>query len=246
MEDSLIDKTKDVWEKALLHISQHLELEKVKDYTELLGDIFKVVNFVRGTTSFILQKRFEHFLKGFSKKDVPTEKQIEKLMEYIDNEKKAEFIADTFSKIILARSSKACLIMGTLLQTMLDNKDDLTYKELIVIQALSTFFDEDITNFMFIFNFIDQERQSKVIGRDVLSSYLSGKHFNEELEKNGLDKNSMQLTIEKLAANQLLTKSSRVKSKTGDFITAEAETEPYFQVTEPGVLLHTYIIRSGL
>lgn len=41
------------------------------------------------------------FLNGFKPDEVPTDGQLVKLQDYVDNEAKAQFISDTLSKILL-------------------------------------------------------------------------------------------------------------------------------------------------
>ncbi|GGG05877.1 hypothetical protein GCM10010912_58150 [Paenibacillus albidus] len=243
----LVDTTK-VWEKATAHISHYLDLKKgvtESEVVEVLGDAFKLVGFVKNTTTLIMQKRFESFLKGFNSEGTPTEAQIEKLIDYIDDETKAEFIADTFSKIMLARSSKACLIMGTLLNEFLEKKDQLTHDKLVCMQALSQFFDDDIKNFNFIRGYLHNSKKRSVRP----TGQFIGKAFSSAISEKGLDKHSVFLTIEKAVSAQLLVKYNEVKldiAEDDPSISSSAEVEEYFQVTEPGESLNWYIIKCGL
>lgn len=243
----LLDKSKDIWTKATDHISDYLDSKEgimENEVVELLGDTFKIVGFVRNTTSMIMQKRFKSFLKGFNKDNVPTEEQIEKLINYIDDESKAEFIADSLSKIMLARSSNACIIMGTLLNDLIENKDDITHEKLVCIQSLSQFFDDDIKNFSFMCHYIlSSNRNNSKTGQ------LSGRFFTDALKTKGLGKQSINLTIEKAVSNQLLIRSNEVDLSIDDdnpSFGSSADIEEYFYITVPGQLLNSHIIRCGL
>ncbi|MGG3453850.1 hypothetical protein [Paenibacillus rhizolycopersici] len=247
-EHSLLDKAKDVWDKATEHISHYLDLKKgiiENEVVEVLGDAVKIVGFVRNTTSLIMQKRFESFLKGFTTGSIPTEDQIEKLIDYIDDEMKAEFIADTFSKIMLARSSQACLIMGTMLNDLMESKHQISHEKLICIQALSQFFDDDIKNFSFIYRYISDRYKGKSKRR---SGQLSGKAFNNSIAEKGLIKESIQMTIEKAVTCQLLLKYNEVDlsiDEDSPSISSTADVEEYFQITSPGESLNWQIIKCG-
>ncbi|RXT14907.1 hypothetical protein [Ammoniphilus sp. CFH 90114] len=243
----LIQRSKDVWEKANQHISNYLDVKKdilENDYVQLLGDTVKVVGFVKNTTSLIMQKRFESFLRGFKPEEIPTEDQIEKLINYIDDEAKAEFIADTFSKIMLARSSKACLIMGTMLQTMVNNQSNLSHKDLICIHALSNFFDDDITNFNFIYGYITKNNK----GKKSRTATLEGRRFIEAIAEKELDKESVMLTIEKAVTHQLLVKYNEVDLDIDEDEPSfnSANVDEYFKITSPAESLNWHIIKCGL
>ena len=93
------------------------------------------------------KKKFMFFLKGFYGVEHPTEEKLERLYKYIDNETKAEFIADTFSKVLLSNSKLSCTVMGYTIQKLVDGKITLTYDDLICSAALCTFFDYDIVNY---------------------------------------------------------------------------------------------------
>lgn len=237
--------TSDVFGNVSEKISFYLDLKKgvlENQYVETLSDTFKLASLVKNTTSIIMQKRFESFLKGFVPENEITEKQMKKLSEYINDEAKAEFIADTFSKIMLAQSSKACFVMGTMLQTMVNNKSDLTHNELICIHALSNFFDIDIINFSFIHDYIQQKGNRKYANLDT-------RQFKIEIEHKSLNMASVYLTIEKAVTYQLLRTYNEVEldiDEDNPSFSSSAEVEEETKVTEPGLLLYQFIHRSGI
>lgn len=137
-------------DKALEHIETYMQIKNdilENDYVQLLGDSSKMLGFLRSSSELILRKKFESFLKGFSLDEQPNEAQLQRLIKYIDDENKAEFIADTFSKILLSKSSRACLIMGSILNSIVENSEDLTHAHLVSINALMNFYDMDIENY---------------------------------------------------------------------------------------------------
>src|SRR5690606_38739778 len=96
--------------------------------------------------NYVIQKRFESCLKGFSE-DMPTEKQLEKLKKFINSPDRAEFISDSFRKVILSNSSKASMAIGTIINQIVIENQPLSYEKLASLNALSQFYDLDIENF---------------------------------------------------------------------------------------------------
>ncbi|GBG10269.1 hypothetical protein PAT3040_04991 [Paenibacillus agaridevorans] len=248
-QQEIMQQAKDIWNKTSEHISHYLDLKEgimESEFVQVVGDSVKFVGFVRNTTALIMQKRFESFLKGFNPTQQPTEKQMQKLIDYIDDESKAEFIADTFSKIMLAQSSEACLLMGTILNTMVENKETLAHDDLICVQALSNFFNYDIKNYRFIYEFITRVGKD---GKARTSSILEGKIFNEAVLNEGLDKKSLLLTVEKAVTYQLLMKYNVVEVDIPDetpSIGSSADVDEYYKANNPGVLLHSHILKCSL
>jgi hypothetical protein len=203
------------------------------NYVEVFGDSFKVVGLLRKASKLISQKRFEAFLKGFKGFDMPTEEQLTKLMEYIDNEQKAEFIADTMQKILLSKSTRACLIMGILIHDLTKNKEDLNLEDLVCLEALTNFFDHDIDNYKYICNYA----RSKYF--DISWS------FKSKCKEDGFNFASILLTVEKAVAHQLLAKEIEVELDidSDDVDLSEAENNVNYSLTSPGNKFYDYILR---
>ncbi|MCY7449238.1 hypothetical protein [Bacillus altitudinis] len=205
------------------------------EYVQLIGDTSKLINLVRGASELMLQKKFKSFLKGFSIDEKPTEIQLRKLKEYIDNETKAEFVADTFSKILLSNSSKACLIMGTILKDIVEMRNDLKHEELIAINALKEFYDVDIVNFNIIQSVFVEKSEEKIGSTDILS----------KIKHNNLDDISVLMTLDKAAATQLLfvTTSVDMSTEVNKFENRRKEADNFYVMTSGGKLLTKYIKR---
>ncbi|MFD2116362.1 hypothetical protein ACFSTH_08245 [Paenibacillus yanchengensis] len=211
------------------------------EYLEIAGDTVQFIGAVKKISSLIMQKRFESFLKGFDNED-PNVDQIERLIKYVNNERKAEFLSDTLSKIMLARSTKACVIMGTLFSSLIDDKANISHIDLIGLQALSQFFDDDIVNYVFICRYIQMKGENKY-------TVLWGSKFIQALNNEGLEEESVMLTIEKSVSNQLLSKINDVELSIDDdhpSFSSSAEVEENFKITKPGEVLNKYILKSGL
>jgi hypothetical protein len=249
--------SKSIYDQALDHIKKYLDLrDKVLDneFVQLAGDVSKVVSFVRGANQLIVNKRFNSFLKGFSDNEVPTQEQIEKLIKYIDDESKAEFISDTFTKILLANSSKACLLMGTLLKSIVDQGGDLDHDKLVCISALTNFFDIDLKNFKTIFDFIDEKSaKSNPVGasRKKLKTFtLDG--LGKFSKDKGLNYSSILLTVEKSVTSQLVSRSYQANisveyDKDMDMTDVDnTDIDEYYHMNQSAILLREYLGRIPL
>ncbi|MFT0804110.1 hypothetical protein VSK91_22330 [Bacillus swezeyi] len=236
--NDIVKSSKDTLEKALKHMESYMQIKNDfldNEFVQLLGDSSKLVGFLRSSSELIVRKKFEAFLKGFSLDEAPTEAQLERLIKYIDDETKAEFIADTFSKILLSKSSKACLIMGSILNNVVEDSEDLTHAHLISINALMNFYDMDIENFKQIISMFDTSKNK---------GSMKFIHILKEIEERELNKNSLLITLEKSTSHQLLFKEMKVKVEVDpDADWADAETNEYFSLTSSGDLLGSYIIR---
>lgn len=210
MKNEIAEK---IFEQANERLKYYLEVKDKlldNDYFELAGDLFKVAQFIKGANELIINKKFNAFLKGFSEVETPTEKQIEKLIDYIDDESKADFISDTFTKILLSNSSKACLVMGTLLKSMVDEGGNLEHEKLVCIAALRDFFDVDLKNYISFFDYHDYHH-AKTIKIDFFKSQDKYRTFNlNKLKKfadeKGISHSSMLLTLEKAINSQLINR----------------------------------------
>lgn len=206
---------------------------------EVVGDVFKVIDIARKTSGYFTQKKFEWFLKGLSETDVPTEESINKLAKYIDDEAKAEFIADTFTKVLLANSTRSCLVMGSILKTMEQKGSDITHEDLLCISALQNMYDVDIKNFIIISDYLIGQ-PTNMRKRKNFTVYQLRSYFRNELNLS-----SIQLTIEKLVSSQILRITYEVEPDI-DFDTQtmwSSEADEEYSITRAGEILQKYIKR---
>ncbi|NME96564.1 hypothetical protein HF847_11330 [Clostridium cochlearium] len=246
MSDEIcITKEKHIVQQISKKISNYLDIKDSvlkNDYIEFLCDFSKVIGFFQKSTKVLLQKKFEAFLTGFRNNENPTEEQLEKLSNYINNEEKAEFIADTLSKILLSKSRKSCLIMGYIMQKIVDNKRTLSHYDLIYIDSLTNFFDNDILNFKFFCKYLLTETRSQRL------FIYNNKLFKEECLKSNIDNYSMMLTIEKCVSCQLLIKKNEINLDIDedDVILSSVENDNYYIISNPGKILYKYINELNL
>lgn len=240
MSDSLI--TSDTFKEITHKIESYLNLKELiteNEYLEIAGDSFKFVGLLRNISSLASRKKFECFLKSFKDVETPTQVQLKKLVDYIDDEYKAEFISSTFNKVLTSNSSKCCLIMGSIFQKIIDKKDRLSHNELVCIDALTSFFDVDITNFKFLYSYILNSKNKTLI---------ISKKFESYCHELNMDIDSITLTIEKLVSHQLLFKDSdsELDIDEDNISFADVDTYDFYKVTPPGLMLNKFIQNLNL
>ncbi|MEY9867828.1 hypothetical protein ABIE66_003207 [Peribacillus sp. B2I2] len=209
------------------------------EYVQVLGDVSKVVGLLRNASTLIAQKRFEAFLKGFKPNDIPTETQLAKLRDYIDNEEKAQFISDTLSKILLSKSTKSCTILGMIMYEVIENKQNISLDYLVCIDALMNLFDKDIDNIKFLYEFFDTTKTGKF--------FASSKAYKEACKNRDIDTNSMELTLEKAVYHQVVRRTYEIDLdldidvENPSFSDGQAENDEYYSKSSPGKLLYSFI-----
>lgn len=202
-------------EKALDTINRKIEqvseiTTKVTDnqYVKLVGEASKLVNFAVSFNNYIIQRRFEACLKGFSD-DKPTEEQLTKLEKFIDSPEKAEFIADSFRKVLLSNSSETSLVMGTIIKSVISEEDSINHEKLISLNALSQFYDADILNFLLLREYVDYERLVITITMEGIPRPATKFNLNklsDYAKEKGVSKDSLIITLDKSVNLQLIVR----------------------------------------
>lgn len=120
---------------------------------ELFEDSVSTIKFLNNSRKAFSLIKFKFFLKGLNHENVDKES-ISMLIEYVDNPIKAEFITNSFAKIVTANSKLACCIMGLMLNEMTKNKREVSQEELMILQALPMLNDFDIKNFNYLYQVV--------------------------------------------------------------------------------------------
>ncbi|RXZ84171.1 hypothetical protein EBB07_03585 [Paenibacillaceae bacterium] len=236
----LLGHTSEIWKKFESHIGNYLNSKEnipVPNAMELLGDLFQVIGFAKKATSIIMQKRYEAFLKGFSSETDPTEKQLERLIEYVNDETKAEFIADTISKVLFTQSKKACTIMGSILNSIVNTKEELSHEQLVCFEALANFSDTDIDNYRVIHEFFLHTSQKQLFFNDWT--------YRTYFEKAGKSEVSVLMTLEKSVVNNIIIKTPELGQLLNelDSTIENLEIDVRYRLTPPGELLYSLMNR---
>lgn len=161
-----------------VHIEKFLDIKKgiaENPFFELAQDGSNVLRTLNNIRNISAQKKFMNFLQGFNLEEIPSEEKIKKLKEYVNNEEKAMFISDTLSKILLSKSTYANMLLGYLLNYIIENNEDLKMDYLIVVDALHNLYDKDVINFKKIYSInsrsLTRTRLKKEIGN--INDYFS-------------------------------------------------------------------------
>lgn len=151
-----------------------------EDTTELIGDSIKILELLNNSRKLYSLTKFKFFLKGINFETI-SEENLQKLIDYVDNNDKAEFITNTFDKILSANSKIACCVMGLLVREMSLKKREVQQSDLMLIQALSIMNDFDIKNFVHLMEIEKwkEGRNFKSIDKKVIKSFIEKYNVSE-------------------------------------------------------------------
>lgn len=121
---------------------------------ELLEDSVSVLKLLNNSRKALILTKFKFFLKGLNHESADKQS-IEKLIDYVDNQAKAEIITNSFDKVITANSKLACCLMGLMLNDMIKTNEAVTQEELTILQALPMMNDYDVKNFHHLYKECD-------------------------------------------------------------------------------------------
>lgn len=237
-------------EKLNSSIGKYLEIKDDildNDYIEVIGDISKTVKFFKSINEIRVKRQFLSFIKGFNPNNNPTEEEINKLISYVNNESKAQFISDTLSKILFAKSRKGCTIIGAMIGYLKDNLNELPVEYIICVSGLTDLFDHDIENLKYIYKWVNNEIEGQKKRRKNTGWFYITKEFKELAKANNVEINSLVMTVEKLVNLQYLLKEYEVDFGVElDVESPSADTYESYKLTEVGNLLCQYIVKLNI
>lgn len=207
------------------------------DLIDLFTNSFKVFKFMRSSYTFISQKKIAYFLKGLNLDNEPTVSQLNKLNNYINSEKKAEFISECVGKVIASKSKKASFLLGLLVHRLINSNANITYKELICANALEQLFDFDIDNIKILSMYAQYFNENTRLNSKWF--YFNYK-FKNWCKREGIDTNeSFFLTIEKCTSSQLLIKDIELDLDfdEDDISLSSGDNTEAFKLTQAGLYL---------
>lgn len=233
-------------------VETYLELKSdilENEYVEVLGDASKIIKSVILVAKFVNKKRFEQFLKGFLFDDEPANEQLNKLYQYINNESKAEFISNTIAKVLNSASKKAAYLMGLMTNRLVNSNITFSYKELAAINALGEMFDYDIDNISIFNQYLiylnnTSKRKTEIIW---FNTYYKFKKWCEDELKIAFN-GSIEMTIAKCVANQLLIKEIETDAQIDDDSPSSStiETDENYKFSEAGLIVCKYLVYLDL
>ncbi|WP_142289831.1 hypothetical protein [Staphylococcus argenteus] len=217
------------------HIENMLDVKKgivENPFFELAQDGSNVLRVLNNMSKIAAQKKFMYFLQGFNPEEIPSEEKLKKLKKYVNNEEKAMFISDTLSKIILSKSTYANMLLGYLLNYIIENNEDLDMDYLIVVDALNNLYDKDIINFKKIYS--------------INSRIVTTTRLRKEIGNNN-DYFSAIQTIEKLNFLRLIIKAVEIETNLNydnddpEFSDIDVDQNEIYRKNNAGKLLYSTI-----
>lgn len=154
---------------------------------ELFDDISKGIKLIHTIGKTFDLIKFNKFLKGLGKGEI-REEDIEKLVNYIDNSSKADFIAQTFKKIVVSNSKNACCLLGLLYFEVVDKNKEINYEELIIYDALDKINDIDIDIFYELFRSFKLKE----------GEFITDEQIKAFVDNANISKSSVEVCLQKL------------------------------------------------
>ena len=147
---------------------------------ELAEDAIGSLKFLNNSRKALSIIKFKYFLKGLNYENADKES-IEKLIRYVDNQSKAEFITNSFDKIISSNSKLACCVMG------------------LMLNALPMLNDFDIKNFHYLYKISSKNHKS--------NHNISPKDIKECVQLYNITRRNLYLTMGVLEKYNLMDKN---------------------------------------
>ena len=194
----LIDKAKTLSEEY----SDIKDLIINDDVAELTEDTFQSIKIIHNIGKFYDTIKFKHFIKGLNNNDI-SKQDIDKLIKYMDNQKKAEFIYSTMKKIVNSNSKICCYIMGLLFNDITKKDREINQIDIALINALGELNDFDINNFYQLLNIYYKTNIQKSKGKYINVSAIN--KYSKELQIN-IDE--LTLTTEKCDKYQIFNRET--------------------------------------
>jgi hypothetical protein len=200
MGNNLIDISKEL----LLNIEKIDDIvdeyfAPIKDYTDTINDIFTPIKAIHSLYTINKKRRFKNFLKayahGLHSEDFNNIMSVERLKTYLKDEKNFNFLTEVIENAINAKSIYGSIILGYYAGQILSNEQNITFKDIIIIEALKSLNDFELSCFARIYNVADLGSEEVNIRH-----YDSLKPFTFFCE----------LTIEKMVQLRVLEKGKRV------------------------------------
>jgi hypothetical protein len=196
------------WTKEIIDYNDYDQLlEKVvgeiDEHSETLGDIVTPVKSTLKILTLAKKIKFKKFLQVYSRTVNSSinlsEEKVSRLNKYLSKEKNFEFVAEIIDSAIFSKSSLSSSIMGFIAGKILSKEKEITYQDIIALNSLKIMVNEDITNFIQLYDFVsDNYNREKT-----LRIYDLKEDLEESLHS--ISTFELELTIEKLKNVQALS-----------------------------------------
>lgn len=189
-----------LWDKVKSISNKYSDVKDLivnNDTTELAADTFQSIKVINNIGKLYDMIKFKHFIKGLNCDDI-TRQDIDKLIKYMDNQKKAEFIYSTMKKIINSNSKICCYIIGILFNEITKKNREIRQIDIAIINALGNLNDFEINNFYRLLKEYYKTNPKKIKGVYICVDEM--KNFAKILQ---IDLDDLTLTAEVCDKNQL-------------------------------------------
>lgn len=168
-----VDKIDDIIDKSL---------ENLKDYTETAWDIITPVKSFISVFNLAKKIRVKSFIKNYAQKVneelILDERTIERLEKYMSNPKNTEFVAEIIDSAINSKSSLCSAILGFYAGLLLSKIIEISYKDMIIVNALRHMNDLDVKYFIKLYEFLNakanpEDRNFSLSGISELKGFAS-------------------------------------------------------------------------
>lgn len=203
----IIEFTKQVLENVA-KIDDEIDkaLEPIKDYTDTLGDLVTPIKSLIAISNLKKRLTLKAFVINYANQLFDNYKidEVEtlKLQNYFKNKKNVAYVADIIDNAINAKSLISTAILGVIAGRIVKDKGQLNYDYLSIIDTLRIMTDFDIDNFLVLYEYLPTIGTS----HDKTNEYRTRDFYNKDNpNKIQLDRNSLELTIEKMKRTNGLT-----------------------------------------
>ena len=196
----LIEMTKELFKASQINKVDDvidMALAPLTDYLDTLGDVITPVKSFVSVFSLAKKLKMKAFLKWYA--DSVNESidlsnnDFTRMTEYMGNVKNVEFVAEIIDSALNSRATTCSAILGYYAGTILSETKDIEYNDLIVINALKIMVDEDLDNFLVLYDLIMSTPDYRSFKEQHIVSRF------EELEERHFN---IEMTIEKLKGIQ--------------------------------------------
>ena len=133
--------------------------EPIKDYTDTVSDIFTPIKVVHTLYTFNKKRKFKSFLKYYAVSidngGINISDNSIKMFNYLENSKNFNFIQETIESSIDSKSIYGSMILGYFAGKILTDVTTITFKELIILEALKELNDFELSCFTKIYSIVD-------------------------------------------------------------------------------------------
>lgn len=201
-----MNDSKDIIELTKAAVSHLAELDDaidkalapVKDYTDTFSDVVGPIRALVGFYTLARRRKFKAFLKSYAERvhqQIKPDELVPKLQGYLQNPQNVELIAETVDSAISAQVARCSSILGFFAGEILSGNKDAEYRDFIVINALENLVDQDLDSFVALYEHLPG---------DARYQHHRLYEMKEDIEKLGLGRFQLELTVEKLKNHHIV------------------------------------------